>query len=297
MELSRLGSMRAVADLTQTRVSTVSGQIATLAREVGVPLVEPDGRGVRLTPAGRRLVDHAVIILAAVEAARADLDPQASPAGVVRISGYASALNRVVFPLMRSLAQSNPDVRLAVHEREPEEALRALLANDVDVALIYDHNLAPIKADPTVEALPLWDTNWNLAVPADAERERSEGEVGEKLEASPSVFARYQDHTWISNPRNSNEETVLRVLGSMAGFEPQIYHRVDSLDLVEDLVRGGDVVGLVPADRPVGPGVSVIPLVDPAVTMRIFALTKKGQSAWPPLALVLDELREGKNWF
>ena len=44
-------------------------------------LVEPDGRRVRLTPAGRRLAEHAVTILAAVEAARLDLDPGAEPAG------------------------------------------------------------------------------------------------------------------------------------------------------------------------------------------------------------------------
>ena len=77
LEFARLGSMSAVADVMQTRVSTVSQQIATLSREVGVPLIEPDGRGVRLTAEGRRLADHAVTILAAVEAARAQLNPDA----------------------------------------------------------------------------------------------------------------------------------------------------------------------------------------------------------------------------
>ncbi|HEX8632125.1 MAG TPA: LysR family transcriptional regulator, partial [Catenuloplanes sp.] len=63
LELSRLGSMRAVADELGITTSTVSQQIAVLAREVGAPLIEPDGRRVRLTPAGRRLADHAVTIL------------------------------------------------------------------------------------------------------------------------------------------------------------------------------------------------------------------------------------------
>ena len=87
LELSRLGSMREVAEALGTTTSTVSQQIAALAREVGTPLVEPDGRRVRLTPAGRRLADHAVTILAAVEAARLDLDPDAEPAGTVRVAG------------------------------------------------------------------------------------------------------------------------------------------------------------------------------------------------------------------
>ena len=78
-ELSRLGSMRAVADALGTTTSTVSQQIAVLGREMGTPLIEPAGRRVRLTPAGRRLAEHAVTILAAVEAAQLDLGPQAEP--------------------------------------------------------------------------------------------------------------------------------------------------------------------------------------------------------------------------
>ena len=81
LELSRLGSMHEVADALGTTTSSVSQGIAALAREVGTPLVEPDGRRVRLTPAGRRLAEHAVTILAAVESARLDLDPGAEPVG------------------------------------------------------------------------------------------------------------------------------------------------------------------------------------------------------------------------
>src|SRR4029450_7649134 len=90
-ELSRLGSMREVADELGVTTSTVSQQIAALAREVGTPLVERAGRRVRLTPAGRRLAEHAVTILAAVDAARLDLDPAAEPGGVPRIAGVADA--------------------------------------------------------------------------------------------------------------------------------------------------------------------------------------------------------------
>src|SRR5215211_9178010 len=91
LELSRRGSMRAVADELGYTTSTVSQQLAVLAREAGTPLVEPAGRRVRLTPAGQRLAEHAVTILAAVDAANSDLDPTAEPAGTVRIAGFATA--------------------------------------------------------------------------------------------------------------------------------------------------------------------------------------------------------------
>ena len=51
LELSRLGSMREVSEAMNITTSTVSQQIAVLAREAGTPLIEPDGRRV-LTPAG-----------------------------------------------------------------------------------------------------------------------------------------------------------------------------------------------------------------------------------------------------
>jgi DNA-binding transcriptional LysR family regulator len=79
LELRRRGSMRAVAEELGYTTSTVSEQLAVLAREAGTPLTERDGRRVRLTPAGRRLAEHAVTILAAVDAAKADLDPHAEP--------------------------------------------------------------------------------------------------------------------------------------------------------------------------------------------------------------------------
>ena len=61
--------MALVAEHLSTTTSTVSQQIAKLSKESGTALIEPDGRRVRLTPAGRRLADHAAVILGAVEAA------------------------------------------------------------------------------------------------------------------------------------------------------------------------------------------------------------------------------------
>src|SRR4051812_6899505 len=103
LELSRLGSMHEVAAELGTSTSSVSQAIAALARDVGTPLTEPDGRRVRLTPAGRRLAEHAVTILAAVEAARLDLDPTAEPVGVLRVAGFATAIRRSLVPVIESL--------------------------------------------------------------------------------------------------------------------------------------------------------------------------------------------------
>src|SRR5690349_11382396 len=129
LELSRLGSMREVGEAMHVTTSTVSQQIAALAREGGTPLVEPDGRRVRLTPAGRRLAEHAVTILAAVDAARLDLDPAAEPAGVLRVAGFATAVRRSLLPAIDELARTHPAIDVRVLEHEPLEAFD-LLARD-----------------------------------------------------------------------------------------------------------------------------------------------------------------------
>ena len=94
------------------------------------------------------------------------------------------------------------------------------------------------------------------------------------------------------NSRNIADETVVRTLASMAGFEPRITHHVDSLELVMDLIRAGMGVGLLPANFAPGTGVLLVPLTNPAVTLRSYAVHRRGQAAWAPLALLLDRVSE-----
>jgi DNA-binding transcriptional LysR family regulator len=283
LALSRLGSMRDVSEAMHVTTSTVSQQIATLAREAGTPLIEPDGRRVRLTPAGRRLADHAVTILAAIEAARRDLDPAAAPAGTVRVAAFASAVRQILLPVTRTLADGHPDVRLHILEHEPAEALQLLAADEVDLALTYDYNLAPVRFGRDVYSQPLGSTPWGLGAPSAPGRRDSDA-----LE----VLGRYREQDWIVNSRNTADEDVIRVVASLAGFEPRITHRADSLDLVQDMIVAGLGVGLLPAAWPAARGVTLWRLRQPEVILRSFALTRRGHAGWAPLALVLRLVQE-----
>lgn len=278
LELSRLGSMREVAETHRLTTSTVSQQIAALAKEAGTPLVEPVGRRVRLTPAGRRLADHAVTILAAVEAARRDLDPAAEPAGTLRVGGFATAIRGSLLPVSDAIALTHPDVQVRMSEYEPREALELLAEDRLDLALTYDYNLAPAALEPTLESVPLWSTPWGLGVPA-----------GEAT-AGPVDLTAWRDRPWIVNSRNTADEDAVRTLASLAGFEPRITHHIDNLDLVEDLIVGGRGVGLLPTGRRTRDGVGLLPLGDPPVTMTAYAVTRRGRSTWPALRLVVDRL-------
>jgi DNA-binding transcriptional LysR family regulator len=275
LELSRLGSMHEVAAELRTTTSNVSQGIAALAREAGTPLVEPAGRRVRLTPAGRRLADHAVSILAAVDAARLDLDPHAEPAGVVRVAGFASAIRRSLLPAMDRLAQVHPGVEVRLREHEPPEALELLARDDVDLALTYDYDLAPAQWRSEHEARTLWEVEWGLGVPTGEPR---------------APLAAYADRDWIVNSRNSADEEVVRTLASLSGFTPRVVHRVDALELVDELIAAGRGVALLPRGRASRRGVTVRPITSPRVRLRGHAVVRRGRDRWSPLRAVLDHI-------
>jgi DNA-binding transcriptional LysR family regulator len=278
LSLSRLGSMRAVADAHHLTTSTVSQQIAALARETGARLIEPEGRRVRLTPAGRRLAEHAVTILAAVDSARLDLDPGAEPAGTVRVGGFATGIRVSLLPIAAELAQRYPRVRFVISEYEPLEAFALLTDDDLDLALTYDYNVAPASPGAVLETAALWSIPWGLGVPAEAPD-------------GPAHLGDYADATWIVNSRNTADEDAVRTLASMAGFTPRIAHQIDSLDLVEDLILAHYGVGLLPIDRPTAGGVKVLEIAGATPVLTAYAVTRRGRATWPPLRVALDRMR------
>lgn len=281
LALSRQGSMHAVSETLGVTTSTVSQQIAALAKEVGTPLLEPDGRRVRLTPAGRRLAAHAVRILAIHEEARADLDPYADPAGTVRVAAFHTAIRETLLPVVHRLTAEHPAVRLEIQEQEPPEALALLERDQVDLALTYDYNLAPASYDPSLKVTPLWQGRWSLAVPS-----RSRRTTG----PAAGVIAAFADHDWIVNSRHTADEQVVRTLAALAGFEPNVTQRADSLHLVQEMILAGLGVALMPANHPKAAGMSLRRLRDPEPQIRTHAVTRRGRSAWPPLRLLLTLL-------
>jgi DNA-binding transcriptional LysR family regulator len=281
--LARLGSMRAVGEELGITTSTVSQQLAALAAETGSTLLEPVGRQVRLTPAGHRLADHGVTILAAVEAARRDLDADAEPTGTVRIAGFATAIRRSLLPLLPELRRTRPRLRVVIAEHEPGEALTLIAQDQVDLAVVYDFDPAPRAFGDRVDMTPLWTAPWGLGVPA--------ADPAPHGDAAETV-GRYRDHGWIVNSRNNADEQAAATVAALAGFTPTLSHRADSLDLLQDMIVVGLGVGLLPEDGPTRDGVRVLPLRRPDVRLRAHAVVGRGRAGWPPLALLLRQLRE-----
>jgi DNA-binding transcriptional LysR family regulator len=134
--LADCGSVRGAAQQLVVTESSVSAAVAALSREVGAALLERDGRGVRLTPAGLQYAEYARQILGlhaeAIAVARSQTGPEH---GLVRLAAVTTAGEHVLPELLASFRAEHPGVDLSLEVR-PRAALWPLLVHhEVDVVV------------------------------------------------------------------------------------------------------------------------------------------------------------------
>lgn len=151
MELRQLRVFRAVARrLSFTRAaeelgyaqSSVTAQVKSLERELGVALFDRLGRGISLTDAGRRLLGFAEDLLGLEERARAEVMGGDEPAGTLRVSAPETLTTYRLPPVLASFRDRHPGVRLAFYPN-PTGTLdarleRELREGEVDLAFVIE---------------------------------------------------------------------------------------------------------------------------------------------------------------
>ncbi|WP_371480686.1 LysR family transcriptional regulator [Kitasatospora sp. NBC_00315] len=145
MELRQLRTFEAVvAHRTVTEAagvlglapSSVSEQIRTLERSVGVDLFERSPRGMRPTPAGERMLIWARRLLEQAEQARREV---AAEQPVVRIGALETIAVTHVPGVLARLAERRSDLRVEVRsDGARDRLLGAVARGELDAALILD---------------------------------------------------------------------------------------------------------------------------------------------------------------
>src|SRR5690349_23702823 len=103
-ELAERGSVTSVAHATHRTPSAVSQQLQAAQRDAGVPLVQPSGRGLELTDAGRLLADGGREVAQAPAAVQARWDAfRGQPAGTVSVAALPSAATYLLPGVMADL--------------------------------------------------------------------------------------------------------------------------------------------------------------------------------------------------
>jgi DNA-binding transcriptional LysR family regulator len=230
-EVAQHGSFSAAADALAFTQPAVSRQIATLEAEAGTRLVDRTARGVRLTPAGELLVEHAGAILGRLATAESQLEALAElDTGRLRLGSFATAGATLTALAIAAFAHDHPAVELRLIEGRSQETLPMLAAGEIDLAVVSD---AGADAPADVELEHLMDDPFYAALPRDHPLAHEQDLRMEDL----------REETWIEGRQCGD---ALMSAAHAAGFELRI-----AFDCAEWLGKQGLVAA--------GVGVTLIP--------------------------------------
>ncbi len=261
-EAARTGSLTLAAEALSYTTSAVSQQITLLERETNAQLLERHARGVRLTEAGRVLVEHTATVMAELDAAQDALSAVLhGDGGRLRFASFPTA-NAVLMPrAVAAFRPLHPNVELVLSERDRDDGLAGVAERELDLALVYEFSLVPVVVPATVEVRQLLVDAVYIMLPEHhrlARRRRLRmGDLAEE--------------PWIQGVRSGSTLDVLPTAARAAGFEPQIVFRTDDQTTVRGLVAAGLGIAMVPSLilSSLPPGVVVAPLDEPALTRTV----------------------------
>jgi DNA-binding transcriptional LysR family regulator len=280
-ELRDRGTITAVAEAGFRSPSAVSQQLRSAERSFGVRLVEPDGRRLRLTAAGRLLADGAQEVATSLARLQRELDGlRADPVGPVSICGLPSASEVLLPPLLSRLAGSG--IEVTIFDDDIAEVDFAGRAADHD--LVIAHSLAEVPSGAGgLLSLVLAIEPVDVAVPAGHR-------LASRHQISPTDLV---DENWIGVPLGFPFDTVRIAIENRTGVNLNVVQRVKDNRVVEALVAQRMGVGLLPrfTTRP-RDGVTVLPLVGVRASRRIVAIARPDRAERAAVRLVLDNLAD-----
>jgi DNA-binding transcriptional LysR family regulator len=195
------------------------------------------GRGVRLTDAGRALVEHADFVLARLAAAEEDVAEIAGVrAGRVRLAAFPSASATLMASALGGLRAQHPGVEVVFTEAEPEDALPRLRGGEVDLVVGFSYRAVGSGDGRDLEARPLLHDPSLAVLPPNHALATGDGPLD--LEA-------LDGETWIAGCERCRGH--LLHVAREAGFEPPIAYATDDYVTVQALVAGGLGVTLLPS--------------------------------------------------
>jgi molybdate transport repressor ModE-like protein len=281
--VDRHGSVGAAARELGYTSSAVSQQVGKLEREVGVPLLEPAGRGVVLTDAALVLVEASGAIETARETAQAQLEALAGGmAGTLSLACFPSAIRGVAAPALAALATAAPDLRMHLKELSPEPALEALLGGYVDVAIVHDWVQDRTTFPASVETVHLADDPVDLLVPA------THPLAGRRS----ADLAQAVDDVWVTDVSTGICTRWILDMLSASSDAPQVHYRAEEYASQLELVAAGLCVAVLPrVGRPTLPdSVRVVPLKGPVPTRRFIAAHRTTTTRRPAIKRLVEEL-------
>jgi DNA-binding transcriptional LysR family regulator len=256
---------------------SVSNQVAALEREVGVALFERRPGGLRLTPEGEILLEHADAIAGRFGLAETQLTEAAERQRTrLRIGALPSALAGFVPAAIARVRDRHPDTRVTFDEGTSEELANRLASGELDLAIAYQDTTWP-RAEPSgVKRHHLLHEEFMVALAPDHPR-AAQNEVD---------LADLRDDDWTAA---LTDGVIVRACRA-AGFEPRLVSITHDQLAIRGLVIRGLAVTLV-AELLADPfkDLALRPIAGMTVARDVYALLPPGRRH-PLVAPTLEAL-------
>nr|WP_107450961.1 LysR family transcriptional regulator [Streptomyces sp. RTd22] len=275
-ELKHRGTLAAVASAMSYSPSAVSQQLTLLESEVGAPLLEREGRGVRLTPQAEILVARTEKALRELERAEAEIAASLrETSGTIKVAAFQTAMLALVPVALTWLRENHPRIRVEATQAEPDTSLPGLLTRDFD--LVIDETFAgharPARASE-FEHHPLCEDPMRLATPAPV-----------------SSLADLAERPWVMEPVGTPARAWATGMCHAAGFEPDVVYVSADMLVHARLVEEGHAVAFLPDmlwfDRT--PGLLLVGSADH--TRTVLATVRAGSGEHPLIQTFLTAIR------
>ncbi|MEU6274516.1 LysR family transcriptional regulator [Streptomyces populi] len=281
--LARHGSVSGAAEGLHVTTSAVSQQMSKLEREVGQQLLAKNGRGVRLTDAGRLLAEHAARILSQVELAQSDLEAQRGQvAGELRLSAFPTAARGLFPAALAQLRADHPGLRVRSSELEPEAGVAGVVRGDLDLAVVLDWYNKPMPLPDGLVKASILEDPADVAMPA-----------GHRLAGREEVdLGDFADDEWITWAEGEFCHEWLMFTLRSQGIEPRVGHRAGETHTQLGLVAAGLGVCVAPllGRHPMPEGVVTVP-VRQRVRRHVYVVWRADADRRPSIRAAVDALR------
>ncbi|MFD9613210.1 LysR family transcriptional regulator [Streptomyces sp. NPDC059083] len=267
----------------------LSAQIRQLERELGQPLLDRSGRSVTPTEVGRAVLPFARAALAAADAVRETVDAYT---GLLRgrvTLGLVSGATGHAFDIAAFLADfhaDHPSVEVALTEDSTERMQAALLAGELDIALLG-----------TAEDTPPPGAAFQLVIDVPLVAAVAPGDPLLARARSASVpLAELRERPLISLPRGTGVRAALERGGARAGFRPRVTFEAAAPQVLAQLAARGLGVAVLPAGEdgpPFGARLRTLRIVEPEIRARVALAWRAEGPSSPAARVLLDRLRSG----
>jgi LysR family nitrogen assimilation transcriptional regulator len=217
------GSFSKAALVLDIAQPALSRQVRALETELREALFLRNGRGVSLTEAGTRLLEHGQGIMQMLAHAREDLGAQRDePLGQIVVAMPPTLARLHTLGLINTFHREMPKARLSIMEGFSVHITEWLLSGRADLALVY--NPEPM---PALEIEPLMEEHMSLVSPA------SEAPGG------PVALKDLPRYPLVLPQRGYIFRKLMESSAAMAGVTLNVAWEVSSLPVILDLVSAG----------------------------------------------------------